>query len=223
MKRTKQLDRVILFEIGLIIALLLVNWVLNMKYHKLVLGESEIDSAYIDSPFVLGPLIDPAPPVQKKQQQAMTIPFDPRAVLKQVDDLFKMQEPKLQLKKIPTQGPIGYLPIQKNQSFKVDTFVSEMPQYPGGETELAKFIQTKFQFTDRMYDHGGEILVVVRFVVKSDGQVSDIKVVKCSVPYVGAEVETERLCKRMPKWIPGNNGKEAVNVFLQIPLRITVY
>lgn len=222
MKRTKQLDRVILFEIGVIIALLLVHWVLNMKYQNKAYVNTSIDSAYIDSPFILGPISDPPKKIEQ-EQRAVTIPFDPSALLKQVDDLFKLKEPKLHLKNAPARGPIGYLPLQKVQSFKVDTFVSEMPQFPGGEEALAKFIQKKFSFTDRMYDHGGEIMVVVRFVVRDDGEVSDIKVVKCSVPYVGAEVETERLFKSMPRWIPGNNGKENVNVFLQLPLRITVY
>lgn len=224
MKKTKQLDRIILFEIGMIIALLITLWFLNLKYENKVSVDFQMDSAYLDSPFIMGAIIEePVKQEQKQEQQAVILPFMDNSIIKQVDDLFKLKDEPIKMKMPPTKGPIKLLPIGSNKSSKIDTFVNVMPQFPGGETALASFIQENYHITDRMYEHAQEVQLIVRFVVRKNGEVTDVKVVNCDVPYVGAEQEALKLFSRMPNWIPGHNGEDNLNVFLQIPIRISIY
>lgn len=221
--KPKQIDRVILFEIGVILALLMINWVMNMEYRSSfdVIGDST--EKEWDSLIVLPP--EPQIEQEKTQQKAAFIPFNPISVIKQVDDLFKVNDiSKIDIKpKAP--GPIKNIPFisRASSSAKIDSFAAVMPQYPGGHEALSKFIQDRFNFTDRMYDYGGSVRVIVQFVVRKDGEVTDIEVLNCSVPHLGIQQEAVILCNKMPKWIPGNDGNQPVNVRMILPLTIQVY
>lgn len=53
--------------------------------------------------------------------------------------------------------------------------VEQMPQFPGGEAALMKYIQSHLQYPD-ITDAKGR--VVVQFVVKADGSIGEVKVVR---------------------------------------------
>ncbi|MBQ6208332.1 MAG: M56 family metallopeptidase [Prevotella sp.] len=94
--------------------------------------------------------------------------------------------------------------------------VEQMPSFPGGNEELMKFLQTTVKYPEEATDKGIQGRVLVQFIVKSDGTVSDAKVVREVHPLLDAEAL--RVVKSMPKWKPGMQSGKAVNVKYVIPV-----
>ena len=79
----KNPDRIILFEIGVIIALLLVNYVLNMTY-VINLPISNVDENILeDKPFQLVEIREPSEklPREKNKPKEIATLFDPRSMI----------------------------------------------------------------------------------------------------------------------------------------------
>ncbi len=58
---------------------------------------------------------------------------------------------------------------------------------------------------------------VVSFIIKKDGSISDAKVIRD--PGAGCGDEALRVVNLMPKWIPGRQRNQAVNVQINLPIR----
>ena len=95
-------------------------------------------------------------------------------------------------------------------------FVEQVPEFPGGRVELMKFLQNTVKYPKEAQDKGIQGKVLVQFVVKSDGTVTDAKVVNSVDPLL--DNEALRVVKAMPKWKPGMQSGKAVNVKYNIPV-----
>ncbi|MBK5720583.1 TonB family protein [Dysgonomonas sp. Marseille-P4677] len=99
-----------------------------------------------------------------------------------------------------------------------EIFVSAqfMPQYPGGEKEMYKYIydQIKYPIVDQEMGIQGK--VTVRFVVSKTGEITDIQLLKGISPT--CDKEAIRVLKSMPRWIPGKNNGIAVPVYFTMPI-----
>ena len=96
--------------------------------------------------------------------------------------------------------------------------VDPVPVFPGGQTELMKFINENLRYPAAAIENGIQGRVVVQFVVKKDGSVGDVKVIRGIDPTL--DQEAIRVCKTLPKFIPGkryDNG-EPVDVWFTIPV-----
>ena len=76
----------------------------------------------------------------------------------------------------------------------------DKPSFPGGETALKKYITENIRYPEIAKENGVEGIVVVGFIVFTDGTLNDIKVVK----FIDPDLENEalRIVKGMPLWIP---------------------
>lgn len=94
--------------------------------------------------------------------------------------------------------------------------VEQMPQFPGGESELMKFIGNSIKYPPIAAENGIEGRVVVRFVVEKNGKVSDINVLRPIDPSL--DKEAVRVIKSMPTWIPGMQNGRNVAVYYTLPV-----
>ena len=104
----KNLDRVILFEIGIIIALLFVNYALNLSYEiNLPLVHTE-ENILEDQAFQLVELTEKKENSQEERIKTKEIAklFDLRSMIKQVDDLFDLKINKIVPQNIPALSGI---------------------------------------------------------------------------------------------------------------------
>ena len=101
---------------------------------------------------------------------------------------------------------------------KGDTYVTveKMPAYPGGETEMFKFIQENLKYPVEAQNKGLEGRVTLRFVVKKTGELSDVTLIRGVDPELDAEAI--RVVRAMPKWIPGKYKGEDVDVYFTLPI-----
>lgn len=100
------------------------------------------------------------------------------------------------------------------------TYVEQMPTFPGGETEMLKYLGKNIRYPAAAQRAGVEGLVVLSFVVGKTGEISDIQVVKNLG--AGTDEEAMRVVKTMPKWTPGKQNGRAVPVRYTLPVRFTI-
>jgi protein TonB len=104
-------------------------------------------------------------------------------------------------------------PVVEN---KVFDSVEQMPQFPGGEGELLKWISSHIKYPTMAMENNIQGRVVVRFVVTQDGSVGEVKVVRSKDPDL--DREAVRVVKSLPKFIPGKMNGHAVNVWYTLPV-----
>jgi len=80
-------------------------------------------------------------------------------------------------------------------------FKSEnMPEYPGGEFALTKWISQSINYPEEVRRAGIKGTVLVNFIVTKSGKVVQAKVVRGIDPRLDAE--SERVVSQMPDWKP---------------------
>lgn len=98
-------------------------------------------------------------------------------------------------------------------------YVSEKPEFPGGDTQLMEFINATRNYPDKAYREGIQGRVTCSFVVNTNGRISHIKVIKSVEESLNREAV--RILSCMPDWTPGRvDGKIVpVRVIRSIPFR----
>ncbi len=107
---------------------------------------------------------------------------------------------------------------EKKEPVKEEVFtaVQQMPQFPGGDAELLKYISTHIKYPTMAAENNIQGRVVVKFVVKKDGQVGDVVVLRGRDPDL--DKEAQRVVKTLPKFIPGKMNGQAVAVWYTLPI-----
>ena len=94
--------------------------------------------------------------------------------------------------------------------------VEQMPQFPGGEAALMKYLQSHINYPPMAAENNIQGRVVVQFVVDKTGKVGEVKVVRS----VDKDLDKEavRVCKSLPKFTPGRQNGQAVSVWYTLPV-----
>jgi TonB family C-terminal domain/TonB family C-terminal domain len=100
------------------------------------------------------------------------------------------------------------------------TIVDKMPQYATGESGLGDFIAYNIRYPIKARQEGIEGRILCSFIIGVDGSVSNIEVVEGLYPSL--DDEAIRVLGLMPRWLPGENGGEKVNVKCLLPIDFTI-
>ena len=100
------------------------------------------------------------------------------------------------------------------------------PQYPEG---FLDWLSQEIKFPESLRDAGAEATVYVGFIVRKDGGLGDIKPMKlqitgqkADVDYSLFEKEAIRVLSQSPKWIPGEQKGEKIDVQYALPIRFSI-
>lgn len=99
---------------------------------------------------------------------------------------------------------------------RVFDVVEEQPRYPGGTNALMTYLRDNIKYPAEAAKAGIQGKVIVQFVVGKDGTVRDVKPIRNISPELDAEAV--RVVAAMPKWVPGYQRGEAVNVRYTLPV-----
>ena len=94
--------------------------------------------------------------------------------------------------------------------------VEQMPQFPGGEAALLKYLSSHINYPPMAAENNVQGRVVVQFVVEKNGMVGDVMVVRS----VDKDLDREavRVCKSLPKFVPGRQNGQPVSVWYTLPV-----
>ena len=90
------------------------------------------------------------------------------------------------------------------------------PSFPGGETAIDKYLKENIRYPQIAIENGVEGVVVVGFMVMTDGSLQDIRIMKFVDPDL--EKEAIRLVEGMPAWTPAEKDGAAI----EAPAKVNV-
>ena len=93
----------------------------------------------------------------------------------------------------------------------------KMPEYPGGENALSKFVESNISYPQDAIDQDTEGTVNVSFVIDEKGKVTDPSVTGKAAGH-GLDEEALKVVKEMPSWKPGMVKGKAVKTRLSLPV-----
>ena len=94
--------------------------------------------------------------------------------------------------------------------------VQFMPEFPGGEDALLRFLQKNIKYPKMASSVGIAGTVYVEFVVNASGKITNVHVLKGIG--AGCDREAMRVIKSMPAWKPGIQDGQKVPVMYRIPV-----
>lgn len=107
------------------------------------------------------------------------------------------------------QNPGTDTKTDADKNFKIS---EKMPQYPGGDAAMMKFLSENIKYPA---DSKAQGRVIVQFVVKTDGTVGETKIIRAVAPELDAEAL--RVVKLL-KMTPGEIDGKPVNVWYTLPI-----
>jgi protein TonB len=112
-------------------------------------------------------------------------------------------------------------PVEEEEEEVDDNFVfvtvEKMPEFPGGDPALLKWISEHIVYPTIAAENGIQGRVSCTFTVNVDGSVSDVQVVRPVDPNL--DKEAIRVLKLVPKFKPGEQRGKPVRVKYSVPVR----
>ena len=102
------------------------------------------------------------------------------------------------------------------------TIVEQMPSFPGGESEMMKYIQKNVSYPQMEKEGQIQGTCYVTFVVEKDGSITDVKVLRGVSGGKGCDKEAMRVVKSMPNWKAGKQNGREVRVQFNLPIKFTL-
>ena len=124
-----------------------------------------------------------------------------------------------QKKELYGKHPLTPTAPMSERSVDGDVFimVEKMPEFPGGESELAKYIAENVKHPEDAKGDKEGFKSFVSFVIDSTGNVVNLSIARPSGS-VALDNEALRVVSLMPKWKPGMQRGKAVNVSYTVPI-----
>ena len=98
--------------------------------------------------------------------------------------------------------------------------VENMPEFPGGDLGLMKFIQKNVRYPAIAKEYNITGKVYVSFIVDKQGNVTNVKIVRGVDKNLDAEAL--RVVSSLPKYKPGKQRGKPVRVMFTIPINFTL-
>ncbi len=108
-------------------------------------------------------------------------------------------------------------PVPDDDSNKSFTVVEIKPEFSDrGDKGLLEYISKNICYPKEAMENNIQGRVIIQFVVKADGSIGEVKVLRGKSPELDAEAV--RVVKTLPKFIPGRMNGKPVNVWYTIPV-----
>ena len=105
---------------------------------------------------------------------------------------------------------------QTKKNDMVFDVVEVMPQFPGGQIAMLKYIMENMKYPEQAMKEGIQGRVAVSFIVEKDGRVSNVRLLHSVQSAL--DKEAIRVVKSMPKWTPGKQNGKPVRVRFNLPV-----
>jgi len=107
-------------------------------------------------------------------------------------------------------------------SQKVFRFVQQQAEFPGGTSQMSRFIKEHLQYPEEARRNNIQGKVVVEFVITESGKIDtgSIQLRKKVAPLIDAEAL--RIIKLMPDWAPAKNNGKPVKSYFVLPMTFSL-
>jgi len=110
--------------------------------------------------------------------------------------------------------------IASAQTKKVEE-LDKAPQFPGGEQAMMTYLGSNIKYPESAKKDKVEGMVVVQFVVKADGAITEAHNIVSDKQTSNPELNKEalRVIRNMPKWTPGEKDGKKVDCEMVLPVK----
>ena len=202
--------RGLFLQIGLVIALLLVLVVFEYKSYE--------KSSYNLGQLNLDDLEEEIIPITKQEVKPPPPPPPPPEVIEIVEDEVEIEN-EIEIEDTESDED-EVIEIEEDDDEEFFMVVENMPEFPGGDLGLMKYIQKNVKYPPIAKEYNITGKVYVSFIVDKSGNVTNVKIVRGVDKNLDAEAV--RVVKSLPKYKPGKQRGKAVRVMFTIPINFTL-
>ena len=157
----------------------------------------------------------PPPPPPPKVVEVLNIVEDDV----EIEDELEIQDTEADDETVIDVAPV----IQEEEEVdegQVFFIVEDMPEFPGGELALRKFIANAVKYPVIAQENGIQGKVYVNFVVDKDGSITNARIARG----VDGSLDKEalRVVNSLPKWKPGKQRGKPVRVSYTVPINFVL-
>lgn len=107
------------------------------------------------------------------------------------------------------------MPMKQDVIYEI---VDEPAEFPGGMDAMRDYLKKNMMYPAIAKENGIQGKCYLRFIVNTDGSISDVRVLRGVTDCPECDKEATRVVKNMPRWKPGRmNGKD-VKMYFTLPL-----
>jgi len=213
--------RGIFVQLGLVISLGLVllafNWNSQIKeadsLGQVQAQDVEDEMIPITRPEEVKP---PPPPPPPQVVEVLNIVDDNT----DIDDELQIEDTEANDNTVVDVAPIVQQKEEQTEEAPVFFIVEDMPEFPGGDLALRKYIANAIKYPVIAQENGIQGKVYVNFVVNTDGSVTNAKIARGVDPSL--DKEALRVINSLPKWKPGKQRGKPVRVSFTVPINFVL-
>jgi len=190
------------FQIGLVITLVIVLGAFEWKsYDKVAYNLGQLNLDDLEEEII---------PITKQEVKPPPPPPPPPEVIEIVEDDVEIED-EIEIEDTESDEDVE-IEIEEEDDEEFFMVVENMPEFPGGDLGLMKYIQknVKYPAIAKEYNITGK--VYVSFIVDKKGSVTNVKIVRGVDKNLDAEAM--RVVKSLPKFTPGKQRGKTVRVML---------
>ena len=199
-----------LFQIGLVVTLLLVLVAFEWKSYEKTdysLGQLQMDD-----------LEDEMIPITRQEEKPPPPPPPPPEIIEIVEDEVEIEN-EIEIEDTESDED-EVIEIEEEDDEEFFMVVENMPEFPGGDLGLMKYIQKNVRYPAIAKEYNITGKVFIQFIVDKSGSVTNVKIARGVDKNLDAEAV--RVVKSLPKYKPGKQRGEPVRVMFTIPINFTL-
>jgi protein TonB len=198
------------FQIGLVITLVIVLGAFEWRsYDKVAYNLGQLNLDDLEEEII---------PITKQEVKPPPPPPPPPEIIEIVEDDVEIED-EIEIEDTESDEDVE-IEIEEEDDEEFFMVVENMPEFPGGDLGLMKYIQknVKYPAIAKEYNITGK--VYVSFIVDKKGSVTNVKIVRGVDKNLDAEAI--RVVKSLPKYKPGKQRGKSVRVMFTIPINFTL-
>ncbi len=202
--------RSLFLQIGLFVTLLII--LIAFEYRSYERSDFNLGALNLDD------LEEEIIPITKQEVKPPPPPPPPPEIIEIVEDDIEIED-EIEIEDTESDED-EIIEIEEEDDEEFFMVVENMPEFPGGDLGLMKYIQknVKYPAIAKEYNITGK--VYVSFIVDKKGSVTNVKVVRGVDKNLDAEAV--RVVKSLPKYKPGKQRGKPVRVMFTIPINFTL-
>ncbi|MAO02185.1 MAG: energy transducer TonB [Flavobacteriales bacterium] len=202
--------RSLFLQIGLTISLLVV--LIAFEYKTYDKNNYDLGALNLDD------LEEEIIPITKQEIKPPPPPPPPPEVIEIVEDEVEIEE-ELEIEDTESDED-EIIEIEEEDDEEFFMVVENMPEFPGGDLGLMKYIQKNVRYPAIAKEYNITGKVYISFIVDKQGSVTNVKVVRGVDKNL--DEEAVRVVKSLPKYKPGKQRGKPVRVMFTIPINFTL-
>ena len=201
------------FQLGLVVTLVAVIIAFEWKsYDNIDYNLGQLD---------MGDLEEEIIPITKEEEKPPPPPPPPPPPIDEEDIVEDEEEIENEFEMEDTESDEDEeIIIEEEEEEEFFMVVENMPEFPGGDLGLMKYIQKNVRYPAIAKEYNITGKVYVSFIVDKTGSVTNVKIVRGVDKNLDAEAL--RVVKSLPKYTPGRQMGRPVRVMFTIPINFTL-